>query len=102
MESNGHAISVMDITFTLAMDHGMTLRVSRCRELAQTGVLVTSRSRCRGKYPTPDGRQITAASKLFFGFWRPATRSSWIPPVPETAGRQILYRPASALYLRQA
>src|SRR6185437_15221701 len=25
----------------------------------------------------------------FHGFWRPAIRSSWIPPVPETAGRQI-------------
>jgi hypothetical protein len=39
--------------------------------------------------PTRSRKSLKAAS---FGFWRPATRSSWIPPVPETAGRQILYR----------
>jgi hypothetical protein len=62
--SNGRATDVTVITFILGMDHGMTLRVTRCQVPAQTGVLVTSRSRGRRKYPNHAQRQ-TAASDHF-------------------------------------
>ncbi|MDW2979983.1 hypothetical protein [Rhodanobacter sp. KK11] len=34
-------------------------------------------------------RQLRLSRQQVSGFWRSAIRSSWIPPVPETAGRQI-------------
>ncbi|WP_218156372.1 hypothetical protein [Dyella sp. OK004] len=90
--SNRHATNVMEITLYPALHHGMTHSVISCPDPAQISVLVTQYSRSAGDYQPYDEAALAACATVHYGFWRPATRSSWIPPVPETAGRQISFQ----------
>src|SRR5690349_10194986 len=78
--------SVIVVTF----DFGPTQRADAQRHSAykKKPELVTFYSRVYWEYRFRS-RDGSRRRPRLSGFWRPATRSSWIPPVPETAGRQI-------------
>lgn len=91
---NATAVPRRDSGHTRLLDtrRTLTLCVSCCPDLAQSSVSVTLRSRHCGKYRTSTRHgmpiRVTGSThhvQPIMGprFWRPATRSSWIPPVPE-------------------
>ena len=67
----------------------LTLHVICCRGPAQNPFSVTLCSRLLGEYRPVLRDSVRCLRQQDSGFWRSAIRSSWIPPVPETAGRQI-------------
>jgi hypothetical protein len=67
----------------------LTQHVISCRDRAQNLFPVTPRSRIFGEYLHTFHGNGRGLRQQVSGFWRSAIRSSWIPPVPETAGRQI-------------